>query len=71
MFKKFFYVLVEDLFDLPPVSLTSVGGVPEAANISANFRKQFRNWPNGILWGWGETDLWKRPEVESLVTLSL
>ncbi len=26
---------------------------------------------NGILWGWGETDSWKKPEAKNLVTLSL
>jgi hypothetical protein len=30
-----------------------------------------RNGPNGILWGWGETDSWKKPEAINLVTLSL
>jgi hypothetical protein len=29
------------------------------ANISANFKK-IRNGPKGILWGWGETDSWKK-----------
>jgi hypothetical protein len=54
--------------NLPPVSTTQAklvakfaagvvdtGGAPLLANISANFRK-IRNSPNGILWGWGETD---------------
>jgi hypothetical protein len=27
--------------------------------------------PNGILWGWGETDSLKKPEAKHLVTLSL
>jgi hypothetical protein len=27
--------------------------------------------PNGILWGWGETDSSKKPEAKKLVTLSL
>ena len=26
---------------------------------------------NGILWSWGETDSWKKPEAKNLVTLSL
>ncbi len=40
------------------------------AIISANFRK-IRNDPNGILRGPGDTDLWKKPEVENLVSDSL
>ena len=32
--------------------VVDTGGAPLLANISANFR----NGPNGILWGWGETD---------------
>ena len=35
-----------------------------------NFRKT-RKGPNGILSGLGETDSWKKPEVENLVALSL
>ncbi len=30
-------------------------GAPLLANISTNFRKNSKG-PNGILWGWGETD---------------
>ncbi len=32
---------------------------------------QGRNGPNRILWSWGKTDSWKKPEAKSLVTLSL
>jgi hypothetical protein len=46
------------------------GGAPWLANISANFRK-IRNGRNGILWGLGETDSWKKLEAKNLVTLSL
>ncbi len=35
------------------------------------FFKKMWNGPNGILWGWGETDPWKKPEAKNLVTLSL
>ncbi len=61
-------VLLIPVANLPPVSTTQAklvtkfaagvvdtGGAPLLANISANFRK-IRNGPNGILWGWGETD---------------
>ncbi len=32
---------------------------------------KFATFPNGILSVLGETDSWKKPEVENLVTLSL
>jgi hypothetical protein len=35
------------------------------------FLKKIWNGPNGILWGRGETDTWKKPEAKNLVTLSL
>ncbi len=35
------------------------------------FSKKIWNGPTGILWGWGETDWWKKPEAKNLVTLSL
>jgi hypothetical protein len=35
------------------------------------FFEKIRNGPTGILWGWGETDSWKKPEAKNLVTLSL
>ncbi len=40
------------------------------ANISANFWK-IQNVLNGILRGLGDTDSWKKPEVENLVSDSL
>ncbi len=33
--------------------------------------EKIRNGPNGILWGWAETDPWKKPEAKSLVALTL
>jgi hypothetical protein len=33
--------------------------------------KKIWNGPNGILWGQGKTDSWKKPEAKNLVTLSL
>ena len=39
--------------------------------ISPRIFKKIWNGPNGILWGWGETDSWKKPEANNLVTLSL
>ncbi len=50
--------------------VVDTGGAPWLANISANFRK-IRNGPDGILWSWGKTDSWKKPEAKNLVTLSL
>jgi hypothetical protein len=40
-------------------------------NISANFQKKIQNGPNGIFGGLGDTDSWKKPEVENLVSGSL
>ncbi len=51
------------------VNDTDTGGAPWVANISANFRKIW-NGPNGIIRGLKETDPCRKPEVESLVTLS-
>jgi hypothetical protein len=51
-------------------SVVDTGGAPWLVNISENFQKN-QNGPNGILWGWGETDWWKKPEAKNLVTLSL
>ncbi len=46
------------------------GGAPWLANIPRIFDKIW-NGLNGILWVWGETDSWKKPEEKNLVTLSL
>ncbi len=56
--------MIEDFLHLPPVSLTPV------VNLEQIFEK-IRNDPNGTLRGLGETDSWKKPEVENLVKLSL
>ncbi len=53
----------------PPVSTTPV--VNLELGISPRIFEKFRNGPKGILWGWGETDWWKKPEAKNLVTLSL
>ncbi len=61
--------LIGDFSHLPPVSTTSV--VNLEPRISPRIFEKNRNGPNGILWGWGETDWWKKPEAKNLVTLSL
>ncbi len=54
--------LVED-FSTPVANLE--------LRISPRIFEKIRNGFNGILWGCGETDSWKEPEVKNLVTLSL
>ncbi len=39
--------------------------------ISPRIFEKIRNIPNEILWGWGETNWWKKQEAKNLVTLSL
>jgi hypothetical protein len=69
--------------NLPPVSTTlakmvekfasgvaDTGGAPYL-RISPRIFEKIRNGLNGVLWGWGETDSWKKPEAKNLVTLSL
>ncbi len=51
---------------LPPVSLIPV--VHLDSRISPRI---FENGLNGILWGGGETDSWKKPDAKNHVTLSL
>jgi hypothetical protein len=51
------------LFPLFAAGVVDTGGAPLLANISRIFEKIW-NGPNGILWGWGETDSWKKPEVK-------
>ena len=46
--------LIEDFSHLPPVSKTPV--VNLELRISARLLEKIRKGPNGILWGWGETD---------------
>ncbi len=61
--------LIEDFFHLPPVSMTPV--VNLELRISPQIFEKILNGPNGIRRGLGETDSWKKPEVENLVALSL
>ncbi len=61
--------MIEDFLHLPPVSLTRWQTL--SWEYLREFLKKIRNDPNGILWGLGETDSWKKPEVKNLVTLSL
>jgi hypothetical protein len=61
--------MIEDFLHLPPVSTTPVANLE--LGISPQIFEKIRNDPNGILRGLGETDLWKKPEVKNLVTLSL
>ncbi len=61
--------LMEDFFHLPPVSMTPV--VHVELWISPRIFEKIWNGTNGILRGLGETDWWKKPEVEILVALSL
>ncbi len=61
--------MIEDFLHLPPVSLTPVANLE--LRISPRIFEKIWNDPNGIVRGLGETDLWKKPVVENLVTLSL
>ncbi len=61
--------MIEDFFHLPPMSMTPV--VHLELQISLWIFEKIWNGPNVILRGLGETDSWKKPEVENLVTLSL
>ncbi len=54
--------LIEDFFHLPLVSTTPVANLDP--RISQRIFEKIRNGPNGILWGWGETDWWKKPEAK-------
>jgi hypothetical protein len=58
--------LIEDFFHLLFRHLVNL-----ELRISPRIFEKFRNGPNGILWGWGETDSWKKPKAKNLVTLSL
>jgi hypothetical protein len=77
---KFAAGVVDTGGNLPPVSLTPVANLPPVSTtpvvhldlqISLRIFEKIRNGPNGILWGWGETDSQKKPEAKNLVTLSL
>jgi hypothetical protein len=60
--------LIEDFFHLSPVSTTKV--VHFELRIPPRIFEKIQNGPNGILRGLGETDSYKKPEVENLVALS-
>jgi hypothetical protein len=62
-------VLLTPVATLPPVSLIPV--VHLDLRISPQIFEKLRNGANGILWGWVETDSWKKPEEKNLVILSL
>jgi hypothetical protein len=66
IFKTF---LIEDFFNLPPVSTTAVAHLE--LEISPRIFKKMQNGPYEIFRGMGETDSWKQTEVENLVALSL
>ncbi len=61
--------LIEDFFQLPPVSMTPV--VHFALRIASQIFEKIWNGPNAIFKGLEKTDLWQKPEVENLVALSL
>jgi len=54
--------LMQDFSHLPPVSTTPV--VNLELRISPRIFEKFRSGPNGILWGWGETDWCKKTRSE-------
>ncbi len=59
----------EDFCHLPPVSTAPV--VHLELRISPRIFEKIRNGPIGILRDLGESDSWKKPDVENLVALSL
>ncbi len=61
--------MIKVVFHLPPVSTTLV--VHLVLQIALQIIEKIWNGPNGILRGLRETDSWKKPEVENLLTLSL
>jgi hypothetical protein len=61
--------MIEVFFHLPPVSTTPV--LHLELRISPRIFEKIQKGPNVLLRGLGETDSWKEPEVENLVTLSL
>jgi hypothetical protein len=52
--KKIKIFLIEVFFYLSPVSMTPV--VHLKLGVSSRIFEKIPNGPNGILWGWGETD---------------
>ncbi len=70
MYKQIFKTfLIEDFFQLPPVSTTPV--VHFALRIASQIFEKNWNGPNGIFKGLEKTDSWQKPEVKNLVALSL
>ncbi len=65
LLKKFNNLLIEDFFDLPPVSTTPV--VHSKLQKSLRIFKKILNGPVGLLWGWGETDSWKNLKLKKIV----
>jgi hypothetical protein len=61
--------LIEDLFHLPPVSAPPV--VHFKLRLFPKICEKIRTSPNGIFKGLGETDPFRKPEVENLIALSL
>ncbi len=61
--------MIEDFFHLSPVSTTPVANLELRISLWI-FEKNSKG-PNGILSDLGETDSWKKPELENLVALSL
>ncbi len=62
--------------NLPPISLTPVANLPPVSTTLAKLMAKFP--PVSLipvvheyLWGWEETDPWKKPGAKNLVTLSL
>jgi hypothetical protein len=60
--------LIEDFFHLPQMSTTLVANLE--LQISPRIFEKFRNGPNCVIRGLGETDSCKKPETKILVTLS-
>ena len=60
---------LKGFFHLPLLPMTTM--VHFELQISPQIYEKIWNGPNGILRGLGETDSWKKPEVENHVTLSL
>ncbi len=65
-----FFAGVVDTAEQFITGVVDTGDKQYFANISVNFWK-IQNGSNGILGGLGDTDSWKKPEVENLVSDSL
>ncbi len=62
-------VSLTPLNSFSPVSLTPVININ--SRISPRIFEKIQNGPNGILGGLGDTDSWKKTEIENLVSDSL